>query len=238
MNDRLLRIGAVTAITGAATQLVASALEPDWGGPPAKAIRVVADNAFWNGDRLLDLLGVFLTIAALTVVGRTFAEAAGKEWARAGQPFLVLMGALGAGAVATGHGLKEIADSWASAAPQSRQSYLAAFEAVRPITDALFFGAFLALGLFLLTLSAAILAGRTYPRWIGRLSAVSAALLISGDLLNVVFDAAFVAVLAGFVLFTVVLIALGVSMWRRAAKSRSHLLQRAEDRPREPAFPE
>jgi hypothetical protein len=38
-----------------------------------------------------------------------------------------------------------------------------------------------------------------------------------GDLLNVVFDAAFAAVLAGFVLFTVVVIALGVSMWRQAS---------------------
>jgi hypothetical protein len=221
MNDRVLRIGAVAALTGAVAQFVASALEPDWGGSPAKAIRVVADNASWNGDRVLDLIGVFLTIAALTIGSSLLAEGPGREWARAGRPFLVLMGALGASAVATGHGMKEVADSWASAAPQARQSYLAAFDVARPITDALFFGAFLALGLCLATLGVGILAGRAYACWTGWVSVLSAALLISGDLLNIIFDAAFVAVLAGFVLFTVVLIALGVSMWRHASRLSS-----------------
>ena len=47
-------------------------------------------------------------------------------------------------------------------------------------------------------------------------SALSAALLFSGDLLNIEYDAAFAAVLVGFVLFLAVLAALGISMWRRA----------------------
>jgi hypothetical protein len=73
MNDcHLLRFGAAAAVTGAVAQLVASVLEPDWGGDPAKAVRVVADNGFWNGDRLLDLIGVLLAVCALTTVGRTF----------------------------------------------------------------------------------------------------------------------------------------------------------------------
>ena len=101
-NGRLLRIGAVAAVTGAGASLVATVLEPDWGGDPDEAIRVVAESGFWTGDRLLDLIGVFLTVGALTVVGRTFAEGSGREWARAGQPFLLLLGALGAGAILTG----------------------------------------------------------------------------------------------------------------------------------------
>ena len=221
MNDRLLRIGAVAAVTGAVAQLAASLLEPDWGGPPAEAARVVANNAFWDGDRVLDLIGVFLTVAALTIASRVLANGSGREWARAGQPFLVLVGALGASAVATGHGMKVLADGWASAAPHSRPSYLAAFDATSEITDALFFAAFLALAVFLAALSAAILAGREYARWIGRASALSAALLLSGDLLNIEYDAAFAAVLAGFVLFQAVLAALGISMWRRARQLSS-----------------
>jgi hypothetical protein len=218
MDDRRLdRIGALAAIAGAGAQLVATVLEPDSSGDPAKAVRIVANSRIWNGDRLLDLIGVFLVVAALTVVGRTFAEGSGREWARVGQPFLVLMGALGAGAVFAGANMKEMASAWAGAAPHAQQSYLAAFDASRNANDDLFFGAFLALGLYLATLAVAILTGRVYARWIGRAATLSAALVLAGDLLLLAFDAAFVAVLAGFALFLIVLIALGLSMWRHAS---------------------
>jgi hypothetical protein len=223
MDDRrIYRIGAVAAIAAVMVQLVATVLEPDSSGDLADAIRVVADNGFWNGDRLLDLIGVFLTVAALTVVGRSFAEGPEREWARIGQPFLLLMGALGAGAVFAGANMKEMANAWAGAAPHAQQSYLAAFDASRNSKDDLFFGAFLALGLYLATLAVALLAGRVHARWIGWAAAVSATLLLTGDLLLLAADAAFVAVLFGFGLFMVVLIALGVSMWRHAHPSHRH----------------
>ena len=216
MDDRrLYRLGATAAIAGAAAQLVATVLEPDSSGDLAKAIRVVAGNGFWNGDRLLDLIGVFLAVGALTVVGCTFAEGPEREWARIGQPFLVLMAALGAGAVLAGANMKELANAWAGAAPHAQQSYLAAFDASRNAKDDLFFGAFLALGLYLAALAAAILSGRLYARWVGRAAALSAGLVLAGDLLVLVADAAFLAVLVGYGLFMVVLIALGASMWRR-----------------------
>src|SRR5262249_14382437 len=151
------------------------------GDDPAKAIRVVADSGFWNGDRLLDLVGVFLTVGALTVLGRTFAGGPAREWARVGQPFLVLMGALGAGAVIAGANLKEIADAWAGATPQARQSYLAAFDAAQQRPDNLFFCAFMALGLYLATLAAAILVGELYRPWLGWAAAASAVLVLAGD---------------------------------------------------------
>jgi hypothetical protein len=77
--------------------------------------------------------------------------------------------------------------------------------------------ALLALGLYLATLAVGILTGRVYARWIGWAAAASAVLLLAGDLLELVFDAAFVLVLAGFALFLAVLIALGAAMWRLAA---------------------
>jgi len=219
VNDRhLLRIGAVAALMGAAAQLVATILEVDAGSDPAKAIRTVATSGFWNGDRLLDLIGVFLTVGALTVLGRTFAEGPAREWSRVGQPFLMLMGALGAGAVFASANLKEIADAWAASAPHARQSYLAAFDAAQERPDDLFFGAFMALGLYLATLAAAILVGGLYSRRLGWTAAAGAVLVLAGDLLELLADAAFIAVLGGFVLFLVVLVALGASMWRRAAR--------------------
>ena len=219
MNDRhLLRLAAVAAVAGAAASLLATAFEPDASGKPADAVRVAAGSGIWNGDRLLDLIGVFLTVGALTVVGRTFAERSGCEWARVGQPFLVLMAALGASAVATGATMKVLANRWADAAPQLKQPYLAAFDLASRVTEVLFFAAFMALALYLTALAVAILAHRVYARWIGWTAAASAILVLTGDLLNISFDAAFLAVLAGYVLFIGVLVALGVAMWRHASR--------------------
>jgi hypothetical protein len=210
-----MQVAGGAAVAGAIAQLVASVLEPDWGGQPAKAVRVVADNGFWNGDRLLDLIGVFLTVGALTVAGRTFAESPGREWMRAGQPFLVLMAALGTSAVASGATMKVLANRWADATAPTRRSYLAVFDAASRVTEALFFAAFMALALYLATLAIAILAAHVYARRLGWAAATSAVLVFAGDLLDIGFDAAFLAVIAGYLLFLVVLAALGVSMLRR-----------------------
>lgn len=208
-----LRLGACAAVTGAAAQLIATILEPDWGGDTDKAVRVVADSGFWNMDRLIDLIGVFLTVVALTIVQRTLAGA-GKVWAGVGQPFLVLMAALGASAIATGAAMKEIADTWLDADGGARGSYLTTFHGLVSTTEVLFFGAFFALGLYLVALAAAIIADEVFPHWIGWAAALSAVLMLSGNLLSIRFDAAWLAVLAGFALFLLTLVALGVSMWR------------------------
>jgi hypothetical protein len=230
----LQRLGAAAAIAGATGQLVASLLEPNWGGKPAKAVEVVTGNGFWNGNLVLDLIGTFLTVGALTVVYGTFADGFGREWARVGQLFLVLMAALGASTTATRYAMKELADSWAAAAPQSRQSYLVTFDAASRLTEALFFAAFLALGLYLAALGTAILCGRVYARWIGWTAAASAVLVVSGNLLELASDAAWAAVLAGFGLFLVVAIALGVSMWRHAGPLSSRRSADARQERRSP----
>ena len=228
VNDGpLLRVGAVAAVAGAGASLVATVLEPDWSGDPDEAIRVIADSGFWTGGRLLDLIGLFLTVGALTVVGRTFTEGSGREWARAGQPFLLLLGALGAGAIITGANLEEVADAWMAAGPQAKQSYLAAFDTTTSLTEALFFGAFMAMGLYLAALATAILTQGVYRRWIGWTSAASAVLVLSGDLLVLVSESAFIAVLVGYVLYKAVLIALGVSMWRQGSASRPRVTEKA-----------
>jgi hypothetical protein len=112
--------------------------------------------------------------------------------------------------------LEEVADAWVAAGPQAKQSYLAAFDTTTSLTEALFFGAFMAMGLYLAALATAILTQGVYRRWIGWVSAVSAGLVLSGDMLVLVSESAFIAVLVGYVLYKVVLIALGVSMWRQA----------------------
>lgn len=114
-----------------------------------------------------------------------------------------------------------VADAWTAAGPAAKPAHLAVFAAASQITDAFFFCAFVALGLYLGTLSAAILSGSVYARWIGWLCAASASLVLAGDFLTLASDAAFFAVLLGFLLFMAALIALGVTMWRQAAPSTS-----------------
>ena len=198
-----MRVGAVAAVAGALGQLIATVLEPDWSGEPGDAVRVVADSGFFTADRLIDLIGVLLMVGALTVVARTFPEGAGRDFGPAsGQPFLVLMGALGSAAVVGGAVMKELADSWADASVGAKPSYLASFDAASNLADDLFFAAFLALGLYLAALAAAILTGGVYSRWIGWAAAVSAVLLLAGDLLLLASDVAFLALLTGFALFS------------------------------------
>jgi hypothetical protein len=215
----LLRVGAVAAVGGAVASLIATVAEPDSSGDPTHAVRVVANSSVWTFDRLLDLIGALLLVGGLTVCRGTFAKNTGYEWARVGQPFLVLMGALGAGAVISGATMKDMADAWTAALPQPKQSYLAAFDASSNATDDLYFGAFLALGMYSSMLAAAILTGGPYSRRLGWAVAVSAALVTSGDLLMVVVGAAFVAVLVGYLLFLLVAILIGTAMWRGASHS-------------------
>jgi hypothetical protein len=225
MNHRLLKIGAVAAVIGALAVVTATVLEPDSSGESGAAIRIVAGSGIWHFDRALDLIGGLLTVGALTVVGRTFTGRSAKEWARVGQPFLVLMFALGASAIATGATVKNLADAWATAGPEAKPAYLAAFYAARQTTDNLFFCAFLALGLYLATLAAAILTQGVYARWIGWASAASALLVLCGNLLVLAADAAFLAVLAGYAIFNVVLAALGLTLWRHAPHWASTALE-------------
>jgi hypothetical protein len=208
MNPRLLpRLGACAAIAGAAAQLIATVLEPNTEGGADEAIRVVAGSDLWIADRLLDLVGVLLTVAALTIVGRALTG----EWIRVATPFLILMGALGGAAVVTGAAMQALAREWERLDDAMKPGYLAAFDGSRQLKDALFFAAFFALGLYLALLAPAILHDVAFPRWLGWTAAASAGLILAGNLLS------FVAVLVGFALFLVILIALGASMWRSAS---------------------
>jgi hypothetical protein len=220
-HRRLARVGALAAVIGALAQVTATVLEPERAEDPLKAISTIAGSGIWTLDRLIDLAGLLLAVGALAVVGRTFTGGPGRDWAHVGQPFLAVMGALGASAILTGATLKDVADAWTAAGPAAKPAHLAVFAAASQTTDAFFFCAFVAMALYVGTLSAAILTGGVYARWIGWVCAASASLVLAGDFLMLASDAAFVAVLLGFLLFMSVLIALGVTMWQQAAPSTS-----------------
>jgi hypothetical protein len=234
----VLRWGAVLAVAGAACQLLATLTEPVSEGSPEAAMRALAQQQSWTANRLLDLTGSLLTVGGLAVAAHTGRSPGSRDWFRAGLPFLILMGALGAGAVLVGASLRDLALAGAGSGGEY-PAYVVAFDTVRELRDALFFGAFLALGLYLATLSAALVGDPAYRSWLGWLAAVAAGLLLVGDPLQLVADPAFVLVLAGFAGFLMVSVGVGTSLWRQAGRSPWPTLyppsrRHAEETPSEP----
>ena len=113
----VLRMGAIAAVGSTAAQVVSAVLLPDEGTTVGEAVRAVADSAPWTGARLISLAAVVLAVVALTVVGGTIPEGTASDWTRAGQPLLVLTGAVGAAHGLVSLGLKGLADTWAQAGP-------------------------------------------------------------------------------------------------------------------------
>ena len=212
-TNTVLRIGAVAAFAGAAAWLLSEVLEPSRTEEAAHDVRVIADSNTFIPGRVVDLVGTLLTVAALAVVTRTLSERAGGEWARFAFPFLVLLGALASSAILADGSLREVANSWSDAAPEAKQSYVAAFAVGSSLTGALLWGAFMALGLYAAAMAPAILAAGLYRRWIGWALAASAVLVIAGNMSELVWDPAFVALLAGWAVFVACVVALGASMW-------------------------
>jgi hypothetical protein len=215
-----LRVGAVAAALGAAAQVTAWIVEPGWGGDTVDAARVVSRDSLWEAGRVVDLIGVFLTTIALSVVTRTLVGTPGDQWRRVSQPFLPMMAAFGSSSIVFGVVMGGAADSWADAAPDAGASYLAGFEVALNASDGLMFCAFVSLGVFLAMLGTAMVPADVYPRWIGFVSAVSGALIVTGTFLMLSADAAFIVVAVGFVLFVVVLLALARVLWRGLAPGR------------------
>ena len=216
MRGYLFRVGAVAGVLGAGAQLVAGWVETNWDGPPAESIARVASSSYFTNDRLLDLIGLFLTLLMLAVVGSTLRVSDTHGWAAVSEPLLAFWGALGAAAILIGATLKDAADSWLQNSSGGRAAYLATFDVTARATEDLFFGAFVALGLYLACLAGAVLSSNTYPRPIGWAMVVISALLIFGNLLSLVAEAAFLLVLLALVGFAGLLVALAVALWRQA----------------------
>jgi hypothetical protein len=221
-NSTLYRIGAAAAVLGVAAWLAAAVLMPIVAildEDPAGEARALADATGWDATWLVHLASVVLIVGGLAVVGRAFTDGPAREWARVGDVFLALTGALASVAVLVSAGLKELADAWAAAAPSSQEAALAAFDATRRTWVYLDLGGSVAVGLYLATLAAAVLSSRVYARWIGWAAALAAPLMAGGVVVELRWAGGTAANLVGALLVIVVLVSLAVSMWRRAATS-------------------
>ena len=157
MSSNLLRLGAVAAVLAVIAQLVVAFVEPGRSGDADEVIRDIAESGNWTGRWLVHLAGIVLIVLAWAVVARTFSAGTAKEWSRVGLVFIAITGALGMAQILVGAGTKDLADSWAAAAPSDKAAYFAAFEGAWNDTVNLDFGTIVAGGVYLLTLAAAIL---------------------------------------------------------------------------------
>jgi hypothetical protein len=209
----LNRLAAVAAVLGGVGQIAATATEPDVPDDPMGGMTVLADSAWFEANRALDVLTFLLVIFALAAFARTVGER-GRPWAQTGLVFLAALGALGTAAVLTQLTLRFIATGWTDAAPDARAPQEVVYREVNEISSNLYAGAFLAYGIFLGLLGAGVLAGRARARWFGWALALAGLGLVSGTLGLIASDGAFLVVLAALGLVDVLLIVIGFALWR------------------------
>ena len=217
MTPTILRVGAIVAVLSVVGQVIGVVLAPNWSGPPdvgASAVLAAAD--IWMAWLLVQLVAFLLVVPAVTVVLMTVEGTDGAGWARLCLPLIIVAVVLGCAQTLISGSVTNLAEAASSESP-ARQGHLAAFDALSAITAFVNFGGLLALGMALVVMATAILASRVYARAIGWLCAGAAGLVLVGLLGGLtVSEAASFLVYAGFVLFLIALIALAVSMWRRA----------------------
>ncbi len=218
MTPTILRVGAIVAVLSVIGQVTGIVLAPDWSGPPDVGARTVAAADVWKAWLLIQLVGILFVVPAVTVVLMTVEGTDGAGWARLGLPLISVSVALACVQTLIGGSRANLVEA-ASTESATRSEYLAALDAMGAATDFINFGGLLALGMALVVLATAILMSRVYARAIGWLCAGAAGLVLVGLVGGlVVSEAASFLVYAGFIVFLIALIALAVSMWRRAAR--------------------
>jgi hypothetical protein len=215
MTPTILRVGAIVAVLSVIGQVSGVVLAPDWSGPPDVGARTVAADDIWKAWLLIQLVGILFVVPAVTVVLMTVEGTDGAGWARLCLPLISLAAALGCAHILIGGSRANLVEA-ASTESAARAGYLAALDAVSAATTFINFGALVALGVALVVMATAILVSRVYPRAIGWLCAGAAGLVLLGLLGQLAAFDAFLLLYAGIILFLIALIALAVSMWRRA----------------------
>jgi hypothetical protein len=163
----------IASISGALILLIGTYLHPMDADPndALAAFTEYAASHIWVVSHLMQLLGVILISTALMLLSRTMADGSAA--------ILAVLGAVGAtvslvtaGALQAvdGVALKAMVDKWASAAATDKAMLFHATYAVRQIEIGLASIASIVSGLTFSIYGLAILADRTYPKWLGLLA--------------------------------------------------------------------
>jgi hypothetical protein len=222
-NRAFYRVGSVAAIGGVVAALVQTAIDPGMPDDPQEAIRKAAESRLLASSRLLDMAAFLLLLVAVAVVTDTFSQKRARGWARAGLALFAV--AAGAGAIATmvAGALTDVASAWADAPAGLKAGYVATFDAVSNVSGGIFAVAWAALAVFGLLYAAAMVLEGTFPRWLPWMSAGSAASAVTALALGtgLQLDIAFVFLVLGLLLSYLVIVTLGVRLWRSSRAPRS-----------------
>lgn len=217
-----LKIGAGCAVVGGVLAVIFNLLHPrssDISSFQAE-LELIVDNGSWVAVHLGLLVAFLLVFVGVVAIARSMFDGPSGAWARmalytfvAAAPIAVLT--LGIDGIAN----KQLADDWSGATDPD--AALLAAEAAGQLGVAMFTMFIIVLfGAAPVLLGAAMLGGDAYPRWVGGLAVLAGLLgLFTGFLqavnsiehltANILFPISSVA-------FTVVIIAAGLTLWRRA----------------------
>ena len=216
------RIGPIAAISGAILLFVGTYLHPMDADPnvPLAAFTEYAADHHWVASHLMQLFGVLLMAAALTLLSRRLADGPAAEWATLG-----MAGAIASAAVASalqavdGVALKAMVDTWAATPDPGKTALFHAAVGVRQIEIGLASTASLLLGLTASIYGVALLIDRRLPKWLGALAIVGGVpTAIAGVLIAYTgFSALEMGINMPFSsLLLLWMIAMGIYGWRRS----------------------
>ncbi len=229
-SDRaLLRMGAVAIPIGIVLQILMETLHPSNADPndSAAAFQEYATSNTWTIVHIGQFFAALLVALALVTLARSLARQGGVAGALAviGGVTAILVAAIFAVQMAVdGVALKATIDTWTNAtqAGDKASAYQVA-EGMRALEKGLSGFFHLVNGTTLLVLGLAIAFGRSYPRWLGWVGAVSGLGFLAGGIVatHTGFSPLAGTVLLGpTVLGAIFLIGAAVCMWRRSSTAR------------------
>ena len=215
------KIGALCAIAGCVLLFIGTFLHP-LGADPNDAVAAFTEYAadhLWVASHLIQLAGVTLMATALLFLTQQLEERRGKGWAR-----IAAGGAIASLAVAAalqavdGIALKVMVDAWAAALPEQKNGAFQAAFAVRQIEIGLASMLSLLLGLTASVYGVALLADRTYPKWLAGLAVVGGVPTMTAGVVIAYTGFSGLAMtinMPASVILLLWILSLGILMWRR-----------------------
>jgi hypothetical protein len=225
MPDRVLfRVGAISAVAGAALGLVFNLLHPrdtDSLDSIAAELQLVDESGIWVFDHVVLGIAVVLSFLGLIAIAHSITGDAGTSWAMLARASAIASSAMLMTLLAIdGIAMKEIAESFA---PVTDIETAAAFVGAAPVVEtvrALFtasIGAFF--GVTPLLFGAAVVTSDVYPRWLGYVALAAGALGFVTAIIQAFNGLSTVTTLFLFpiasVVFTLWLLYVGVLLWRK-----------------------
>jgi hypothetical protein len=223
-NPALLRVGAVTLVSGIAVEVVMQFLHPSKADPndSVAAFQEYAHSSIWTDVHIGQFAGTLLIVLGLVALSRALSRQPRLPGALAivGGVTAILVAAVFAVQMAVdGVALKGAIDAWTHAAPADKVSAFQVADGIRWIEKALSGFFHLVNGATLLALGLSMALGRAYPRWLGWIGAIAGIGFLAGGrtVAHTGFSAQAGTLLqVALVLSLVFMIGSSIVMWRRS----------------------